>query len=99
MSVNFLVCLSPSQIQYRVGLPLTPFPADYSTIIFSNVELDANLSSILSAVLNTLFFLGAIPAIFLIDSWGRRSLMLWSAVIMSILMAIFIAWCARTCLL
>lgn len=64
---------------------------DYSTVIFSQVGLDANLSAILAAVLNTVFWMGTLPALRLLDSFGRRGLMMWTAVCMSVLMAAFSA--------
>lgn len=49
------------------------------------------MSAILGAVLNTVFFLGTLPAIFMIDSVGRRGLMLYSAIIMTVIMTVFVA--------
>ena len=84
----------------------------YSTIIFRNNGLDANISAILGAVMNTVYWRrafmhgsvpakllmpdsvvssGTIPAIWLIESWGRRGLMLRTAIICTILMSCFIA--------
>jgi len=62
----------------------------YSTIIFSSNGLDANLSAILGAVLNTLFWMGTIPTVWLLDRWGRRKLMLSTAIICTILMTVFV---------
>lgn len=62
---------------------------DYSTIIFSQNGLSSNTSAILGAVLNTLFWIGTICAIPLIDRVGRRGLMLYTAIVCTILMAVF----------
>jgi len=58
---------------------------------FSQNGLDSNMSAILAGVLSMCLTIGTIPAIILIDRVGRRGLMLWSAVIMSVIMTVFVS--------
>lgn len=58
---------------------------------FGQNGLDKNMSAILAGVLNTMLTIGTIPAIVLLDKVGRRGLMLYSAIIMTVIMTVFVS--------
>jgi MFS family permease len=62
----------------------------YSTVIFANIGLSPFLSQLLAAVMNTLFALGTWPLPATIERFGRRRIMLWSALVCAVLMTIFV---------
>lgn len=64
--------------------------AYYSTITLSQAGASPNLVNILAGVQNIIFAAGCVPFIFAVERLGRRSIMLWSAVLMSIFMLIFV---------
>jgi MFS family permease len=63
----------------------------YSTVIFKNVGLSDFLAQLLAAVMNTMFALGTYPLPPTIERFGRRPIMLWSALICALLMTAFVA--------
>lgn len=63
----------------------------FSTTIFSEIGYDDQLSSILAAVLNTVFALACYPPIWTIERHGRRPMMFWSALGCAICLIVFIA--------
>ncbi|ODV91687.1 hypothetical protein CANCADRAFT_259 [Tortispora caseinolytica NRRL Y-17796] len=73
----------------------TNFAVYFATVIFSNVGLDDNLSALLAAVLNTIFWLGTIPTIFLSDKFGRRNIMLYGTTGCCLMLAVFIGCIGR----
>ncbi|RFU29565.1 hypothetical protein B7463_g6781, partial [Scytalidium lignicola] len=62
----------------------------YSTVIFSQVGLSPLLSSLLAAVMNTIFATGSWLLPGTIERVGRRTIMLWCAIIDTIFMVIFV---------
>jgi MFS family permease len=76
-------------IQQLMGINLSVY---YSTVLFSQVGLSPFLSSLLAAVMNTAFALGTMPLAWgpiNIERVGRRPVMLWSAVILTLCLLIF----------
>lgn len=64
--------------------------AYYSTVTLSQAGASPGLVNVLAGVQNLIFAAGCIPFIFFVEKLGRRSIMLWSAVLMSIFMLIFL---------
>jgi hypothetical protein len=62
----------------------------YSTVIFSQVGLSPFLAQLLAAIMNTLFAAGTVPLVYTIEKVGRRNVMMYSAVILTICMVIFV---------
>lgn len=60
------------------------------SVILSSVT-EPNLVSLISGILNTFFALGCVPLYFTIERIGRRSVLLYGAVAMTILITIFTA--------
>lgn len=75
-------------IQQNMGINVLVY---YSTVILANVGLDPFLQQLLAAVMNTLFAIGTWFTPFLIERWGRRPMMFWTAVVCTITMAVFLA--------
>ena len=63
----------------------------YSTVIFQNIGLSDFLAQLLAAVMNTLFATGTVLLPWTIERFGRRPILLWSAVGCTICMTIFVA--------
>ncbi|CAF3613018.1 unnamed protein product [Rotaria sp. Silwood1] len=55
----------------------------YSSVIFVNTGVSANTAILASLGAGILNFLFALPAVRIIDTWGRRPLLLWTFPIMS----------------
>ena len=62
-----------------------------STTIFLDIGYDENLTSILAAVMNTVFALACYPPIWIIEKHGRRPMMFWTAFGCGICLIVFIA--------
>lgn len=62
----------------------------YSTLIFSNLGYSAFLSGLLAAVMNTLLAIGTFLLPPTIERFGRRPIMLWSAVGCTVCMLVFV---------
>jgi hypothetical protein len=62
----------------------------YSTLIFSNLGYSAFLSGLLAAVMNTLLAIGTFFLPPTIERFGRRPILLWSAVGCTVCMLIFV---------
>jgi MFS family permease len=77
-----------SSIPLLIGINLSVY---YSTVIFSQVGLSSFLSQLLAAVMNTLFAAGTFFLPSTIERFGRRGIMMWSAVGLTICMTIFVA--------
>lgn len=63
----------------------------YSTVIFAQLGLSEFLSQLLAAVMNTGFALGTYPLPWTIERFGRRAILIWSAVVLTVCMVIFVA--------
>lgn len=63
----------------------------YSTVIFGQVGLSPFMSQLLSAVMNTVFALGTIPTVYTLERLGRRKVLIYSAVALTICLTIFVA--------
>jgi MFS family permease len=98
--IAFLI-LSIQQMMGEVRSPQTTGKANrlqginlsvyYSTVIFSQVGLSDSLSQLLAAVMATCFAAGTYPLPWTIERFGRRKILIWSAVILTICMIIFVA--------
>jgi hypothetical protein len=64
-------------------------------MIFSQLGLSLFMAQLLAAIMNTLFAAGTIPLVFTIEKVGRRAVMLWSAVALTVCMAVFVAMIGR----
>lgn len=64
--------------------------AYYSTIILSGAGASPKLVNILAGVQNTFFALGCVPLYFIVEKFGRRTIMVTGASLMSICMLIFL---------
>ncbi|KAF2650403.1 MFS transporter [Lophiostoma macrostomum CBS 122681] len=62
--------------------------AYYSSVILATVT-EPRYVSLISGVLNTFFALGCVPLIFTIERVGRRSVLLYGAIAMTVLISIF----------
>jgi MFS family permease len=62
----------------------------YSTKIFADMGLSDFLSQILAAVMNTVYAAGCWALPFTIEAFGRRRIMIWSAVGCTVTMLIFV---------
>jgi MFS family permease len=49
------------------------------------------MAQLLAAIMNTLFAAGTVPLVFTIERFGRRAIMLWSAVALTVCMVVFVA--------
>ncbi|KAK3187241.1 hypothetical protein K4F52_003872 [Lecanicillium sp. MT-2017a] len=63
----------------------------FSTTIFKQIGYDDFLSSILAAVMNTVFAISCYPPIWTIERHGRRPMMFWTALGCAICLIVFIA--------
>jgi hypothetical protein len=72
----------------RTGINLSVY---YSTVIFQQVGLSDFLAQILAAVMNTLFATGTFFLPGTIEKFGRRPILIWSAVGCTICMTVFVA--------
>lgn len=63
----------------------------YSTVIFSQLGLSQFMSQLLSALMNTLFAAGSVPLIFTVERFGRRNILMYSAIALTVCLVIFIA--------
>ncbi len=62
----------------------------YSTRIFANIGLSDFLSQLLAAVMNTGFAIGTYALPSTIERFGRRPIMIWTAVVCAVSLLIFI---------
>ncbi|KAK5062648.1 hypothetical protein LTR84_004721 [Exophiala bonariae] len=81
--ISFLIL----SMQQMMGINLSVY---YSTVIFSQVGLSPFLSQLLAAIMNTLFATGTVFLPFTIERFGRRNILMYSAVGLTICMAIFV---------
>ncbi|KAF5636946.1 sugar transporter STL1 [Fusarium sp. NRRL 25303] len=82
--ISFLILA----IQQMMGINLSVY---YSTVIFAQVGLSPFMAQLLAAIMNTAFALGTIPLVYTVEKFGRRSILLWSAVVLTVCMVIFTA--------
>ncbi|KAL4876842.1 general substrate transporter [Aspergillus karnatakaensis] len=75
-------------MQQMMGINLSVY---YSTIIFGQIGLSPFMSQLLAAVMNTTFALGSLFLPSTIERFGRRGIMIYSAVGLTICMAVFVA--------
>jgi MFS family permease len=62
----------------------------YSTRIFANIGLSAFLAQLLAAVMNTLFAVGTYFTPGTIEKFGRRPIMIWTALVCGLSMMLFV---------
>lgn len=72
---------------FKIGINLSVY---YSTVIFAQVGLSPFLSQLLAAVMNTGFAAGTYLLPCTIERVGRRGVMIWSAVVLTVCMLIFV---------
>ncbi|UPK94714.1 hypothetical protein LCI18_005649 [Fusarium solani-melongenae] len=82
--ISFLILA----IQQMMGINLSVY---YSTVIFSQIGLSPFMAQLLAAIMNTVFALGTVPLVWTVEKFGRRSILMWSAVVLTICMVIFVA--------
>ncbi|KAL2112381.1 hypothetical protein VUR80DRAFT_7736 [Thermomyces stellatus] len=82
--ISFLILA----IQQMMGINLSIY---YSTVIFSQLGLSQFMSQLLSALMNTLFAAGSVPLIFTVERFGRRNILMYSAIALTVCLVIFIA--------
>ncbi|KAK5949441.1 hypothetical protein OHC33_009615 [Knufia fluminis] len=82
--ISFLVL----SIQQMMGINLSVY---YSTVVLAQIGLSAFLSQLLAAVMNTLFAAGTYFLPSTIERFGRRKIMIYSAIALTICMIIFVA--------
>ncbi|KFY09380.1 hypothetical protein V491_08211 [Pseudogymnoascus sp. VKM F-3775] len=75
-------------LQQMMGINLSVY---YSTVIFAQVGLSPFLTKLLAAIMNTLFAAGTVPLVYTIEKVGRRNVMLYSAIVLTLCMSIFVA--------
>lgn len=64
--------------------------AYYSTITLAQAGASPSLISLLAGVQNLIFAAGTVPLYFTVERLGRRTILLWGAIVMSTLMLIFL---------
>ena len=64
--------------------------AYYSTVTLSQAGASPTLVSLLAGVQNIIFAAGCVPLYFTVERMGRRTTLLWGAILMSTLMLIFL---------
>ncbi len=80
------ICFWLPMIREWMGSSLMAY---YSSVILSDVGAKPSLVSLLSGVLNIFFALGCVPLYFTIERVGRRSVLMYGAMVMSTLILIF----------
>ncbi|POS74198.1 hypothetical protein DHEL01_v207405 [Diaporthe helianthi] len=80
--ISFLIL----SIQQMMGINMLVY---FSTRIFANIGLTSFMSQLLAAVMNTCFAIGTYFTPGTIETYGRRAIMLWSAVVLGVSMLIF----------
>lgn len=84
------VCVD-KDTNYIAGINMLVY---FSTRIFANIGYSDFLSQLLAAVMNTGFWIGTIPTIFTIEKFGRRKIMMWTALVCAISIFIFLVMIA-----
>jgi MFS family permease len=79
------ICFWLPMIREWMGSSLIAY---YSSVILSTVT-EPKLVSLISGVLNTFFALGCVPLYFTIERVGRRSVLMYGAITMTVLITIF----------
>ncbi|KAH6663991.1 general substrate transporter [Plectosphaerella plurivora] len=82
--ISFLILA----IQQMMGINLSVY---YSTVIFAQVGLSPFLAQLLAAIMNTFFAAGTVPLVYTIEKFGRRNILMYSAIALTVCMAIFVA--------
>ena len=80
------ICFWLPMIREWMGSSLLAY---YSSIILQSTGAKPSLISLLAGVLNIFFALGCYPLYFTIERVGRRSVLLYGACVMSVLMGVF----------
>ncbi|KAL7904433.1 putative sugar transporter STL1 [Trichoderma velutinum] len=81
--ISFLIL----SIQQMMGINMLVY---YSTRIFANIGLSPFLSQLLAAVMNTLFAVGTYFTPGTIEKFGRRPIMIWTALVCGLSMMLFV---------
>ncbi|KUJ12466.1 MFS transporter [Mollisia scopiformis] len=80
------ICFWLPMIREWMGSSLMAY---YSSVILSSIGARPSLVSLLSGILNIFFALGCVPLYFTIERVGRRSVLLYGAMTMTILITVF----------
>ncbi|QDS68611.1 hypothetical protein FKW77_001242 [Venturia effusa] len=83
---RIMICFWLPMIREWMGSSLMAY---YSSVILSGVGARPSLVSLLSGILNTIYALGCYPLYFTIERVGRRAVLMYGAMIMSLLLLIF----------
>ncbi|KAK4959132.1 hypothetical protein LTR10_003931 [Elasticomyces elasticus] len=84
---RLVMCFWLPMIREWMGSSLLAY---YSSIILSTVARPG-LVSLLSGVLNIFYALGCVPLYFTVERVGRRSVLLYGAIVMTVLLSVFTA--------
>lgn len=80
-----IIAFTAQAFQQLSGINLITY---YATTVFLSIQPDDNIARLLTCGNGTEYFLASIAALFLIDTLGRRKLMLSTAFLMSASMAV-----------
>lgn len=80
-----VIAVTAQAFQQLSGINLITY---YATTVFKSIQNDDNVARLLAAGNGTEYFAASILALFMIDTLGRRNLMMWTAFLMSVSMAI-----------
>ncbi|KAJ5753591.1 uncharacterized protein N7511_007744 [Penicillium nucicola] len=75
-------------VQQMMGINVAVY---YSVKIFSQIGLSSTMSQLLAAVMNTVFAIGSLFLPGTIEKFGRKNIMMYSAVCLTICLTIFVA--------
>lgn len=85
---RLVICFWIPMLGEWMGVSLLAY---FAPVILSGLNASPSLISVLSGVISLAFFFGTIPTYWTIERFGRRSIMLWSAVASTVLFIAFIA--------
>jgi len=83
---RIMICFWLPMIREWMGSSLMAY---YSSVVLAGVGARPSLISLLSGILNICFALGCVPLYFTIERVGRRSVLMYGAMVMSVLILIF----------
>ncbi|KAJ6092307.1 hypothetical protein N7467_004276 [Penicillium canescens] len=82
------IAFSILSVQQMMGINVAVY---YSVKIFSQIGLSSTISQLLAAVMNTVFAIGSFLLPSTIEKLGRRNIMMYSAVCLTICLTVFVA--------
>ncbi|OAA65316.1 MFS transporter [Niveomyces insectorum RCEF 264] len=84
---RLVICFCLPLLGEWMGISLLAY---FAPVILSGIGTSAGTVSVISGVLCTCMFLGTVPLYWTIEKFGRRSTMLYSAMVSSVLYVVFI---------